>query len=343
MPRIDIDRDSYVRRMDRRVRWGWRVSRVRRGLGAKTQPLQAEAYDRAFRSDLDAVTYYYALRNDHLPDFEEPRWINEKIRWQFLNHDNPLMTLCADKVGVRSYLAYKGSEIRAPELYGIFASREEMMQSELPDRYILKASFGWSQNYFVDEAVLPQRQRLAASLAEWSEWDHWRVLGELHYRDIEKRWFAEEILGPVPKIREFKFYCIHGQPIFVLCITDRVNGRFRHALYDTNWRPVDFHWNGHPSSIAGATERPAAFEQMVAEAKRLSEDFMHVRVDFMECEGRVVFSELTFSGGGARNPFVPVFKNELLGEMMDLRRSAEYLERGKAVTSSLRLAPAAAA
>ena len=86
MPRVDIDRDAYVRRMERRVRWGWRVSRMRRRLPGSNVPVQAAAYDRAFRSDAEAVTYHYAVRNDHLPDFDRPTWINEKVRWQFLNH-----------------------------------------------------------------------------------------------------------------------------------------------------------------------------------------------------------------------------------------------------------------
>lgn len=334
MPRFDLDRHAYLKEVDRRHRWAWRTARLRHGLGTLSRPVQAEAYARTFRSDLEAVTYHYAVRNAHMPDFETPRWINEKVRWQFLNHPNPLMTLAADKVAVRDYLRFKGAEIPAPELYGVFSTGEELAAARLPQRFVLKSSFGCGQHHFLDEVEPVRRRALASRLRRLGEWDHWRILGEMHYRGIRKRWLAEENVGPVESIQEYKFYCLHGQPIFVLYISDRGPGRFRHALFDLNWGPVEFQWNGHPET-AERPRRPANFEKMVAEAKRLSEDFLHVRVDFLQQGDRTYFSELTFSGGGARNPFVPYFHNEVLGEMLDLGHADVYLERGHQIARAL--------
>lgn len=334
MPRFDRDRNAFLKEIERRQRWAWRMARVRHGLGRLSRPVQAEAYDQTFRSDLDAVTYFYAERNDHMPDFDNPRWVNEKIRWQFLNHPNPLMTLAADKAAVRDYLKLKGAELPAPEMYGVFSTGEELAAARLPRRYVLKSTFGCGRHHFLDEAEPVRRRAIASRLSELGDWDHWRIMGELHYRGIPKRWLAEENVGPVDTIKEYKFYCLHGQPIFVLYISDRAPGGFRHALFDINWGPVDFHWNGHPES-ATRPPRPKAFEQMVAEAKRLSEDFLHVRVDFLQQGDRTYFSELTFSGGGARNPFVPYIQNEVLGEMLDLSHADAYLERGRRVVERL--------
>lgn len=334
MPRFDLDREAYLKEIDRRHRWAWRVARLRHGVGTLRRPVQAEAYDRTFRSDREAVTYHYAARNSHMPDLDTPRWVNEKVRWQFLNHPNPLMTLAADKAAVRSYLRYKEAEIPAPELYGVFASGEELVNARLPRRFVLKSTFGCGKHHFIDEAEPLRRRALASQLYRLGEWDHWRIMGEMHYRGIPKRWLAEENVGPVDSITEYKFYCLHGQPIFVLFISERSPGRFRHALFDLNWGPVDFHWNGHPET-AERPRRPADFERMVAEAKRLSEDFLHVRVDFLQQGGRTYFSELTFSGGGARNPFVPHFHNEVLGDMLDLSHANAYLERGQRIVRAL--------
>ena len=331
-----------MRRVERRHLWAWRLAKLRRRVVRTSTSLQAEAYQRAFPHDIDAVTYHYAVKNDHLPDFDNPSWVNEKIRWQFLNHQNPLMTLGADKAAVRDYLAYKGAEIRAPELYAVVSTGQELVEADLPERYVLKSTFGYSQNHFVQETGGAERRRLAGKIAEWNAWDHWRLMGELHYRGIEKRWLAEEVICDLQKVREYKFYCLHGQPIFVLYITERQDGGYKHALFDMNWRPLDFHWNGHARSTAAPPQRPDDFEKLVAEAKRLSEDFMHVRVDFLQSDTRYYFSELTFSGGAARNPFVPFIKNEILGEMLDLSRAGEYLERGRAITSILGAQRAAA-
>jgi hypothetical protein len=188
--------------------------------------------------------------------------------------------------------------------------------------------------------VVP-RKSLAARVAEWNDWDHWRFMAELHYRGIPKRWLAEEVIGSVEQIRECKFYCILGEPIFVLYITDRSETKYNCALLDLKWQQADYHWSDYPATIR-APERPAAFEQMLAEARRLSEDFLHVRVDFMEINRKPYFSELTFSGGGARNPFMPKLQNEALGERMDLSLAPSYLERGIRIASHLQAMRAAA-
>ena len=80
---------------------------------------------------------------------------------------------------------------------------------------------------------------------------------------------------------------------------------------------------------------------MLAEARRLSEDFLHVRVDFLRFDGRLVFSELTFANLAAGVPFAPKWMNRELGSMMDLRRAPGYLERGHRIAEHLRWRSAA--
>ena len=303
-------------------------------MGLAQRPEQAEIYDRTFRSDLEAVSYYYALKNDHLPDFDNPVWINEKVRSQFVGPANPLMGLAADKIAVRDYLRFKGAEIAAPELIATGSSPGDLAATRLPARFALKASVGSGQNHLEHEACPTDRSRLVAMLKCWSEHDHWRHLGELHYRGVPKRWLIEELVTPHDRVVDYKFFCIHGEPVFVLVIADRVGRDYSCALFDLDWKPVDYHWRGFPTSLRGV-DRPARLGQMIEEARRLSEDFLHVRVDFMQCGERLLFSELTFSGGAARNPFEPLLKNVEFGGMLDLAQSPTYLSRGKQIAASL--------
>jgi TupA-like ATPgrasp len=334
MPMPMSDRDGFVRRVERRraaVRWGYHA---RRGIGLAPQWGQAEIYDGTFRSDHEAVSYFYALKNDHLPDFDRPTWINEKIRWQFVHHPNPLMGLAADKLTVREYLRYKGASLPAPEIVASGATVQELRQARLPQRYVLKASAASGQNHFEDPASPTPRATLAAKFERWALYDYWRYAAELHYRGLPHRWLAEELLGPREGIVEYKFYCIHGEPMFILVISDRRGPRYSSALFDLDWRPVDFHWRGY-SPDAKSTPRPARLGTMIEEARRLSEDFLHVRVDFMQVGQRLLFSELTFSGGAARNPLVPLVRNVEIGALLDLRRAPEYLERGERIARQL--------
>ena len=334
MPRLLSDRDNFVRKIERRRDTVRFVSHAKHRFGLAPRPSRAEVYDATFRSDEEAVSYFYALRNDHLPDFANPTWINEKVRWQFLHHANPLMSLAADKIAMRDYLRFKGSVFAPPEIVAMGSTPEELLAADLPRRYVLKAAAGSGQNHFEDGTRATPRAELLAKLDYWDRHDYWRHAGEMHYRAIEKRWLVEELVTPSDRIIEYKFYCIHGEPIFVLVISDRVGTRYKCALFDLDWKPAGFHWRDFPATAA-STERPAALATLIDEARRLSEDFLHVRVDFMQCGDRVLFSELTFSGGAARNPFVPLVKNVEFGRMVDLARAPEYLARGQQIAAGL--------
>ena len=100
------------------------ASRRSRGVFPATRrSLQAAAYDRTFRSDEEAVSYHYAGRNDHLPDFANPTWMNEKVRWQFLNHPNPLIQIAADKVGGPRLPALQGRPDPRARALGVGTTR----------------------------------------------------------------------------------------------------------------------------------------------------------------------------------------------------------------------------
>ena len=334
MPLLDADRDGFVRKIERQrdaVRW---VSHARHRVGLARKPSQAEVYNATFWSDEEAISYFYALRNDHLPDLENPTWINEKVRWQFLHHPNPLMSLAADKIAMRDYLRFKGAAFAAPDILAMGETAEDLEKATLPRRFVLKATASSGQNHFEDGARPTPRAELVAKLNQWNSLDYWRHAGEMHYRGMRKRWLIEELVTPSDKLVEYKFYCLHGEPIFVLVISDRVGTNYNCALFDLDWKPVDYHWRGYPAT-ARTTGRPAMLDRLIEQAKLLSEDFMHVRVDFMQCGDRVLFSELTFSGGAARNPFVPLVKNVELGRMLDLDRAPEYLSRGQHVSAAL--------
>jgi hypothetical protein len=335
MPRLDLDRDEFVRRMERRRRWAHRRGWLRGKLGSLPRKgWQAMIYDLVFRSDAEAVAYHYALANDHMPDFEAPAWINEKVRWQFLNHPNPLMSLAADKIAVRSYLKLKGAAIAAPELIATGTAPAQLAEIDLPERFVLKSANGSGQNHV--EACRPAtpRQALVEMAEGWRRWDHWRRTGELHYRALPKRWLVEEFIPARREQLEFKFFCLQGEPVFVTVITERRGAAYRKAAYDLHWNRLELGVRGAETDPR-PVPRPPELDQMIDEARRLSADFLHVRVDFMKFDGRLLFSELTFANLAAREPFEPLAANRELGERMDLARAPDYLERGRRAASEL--------
>ncbi|WP_299129849.1 ATP-grasp fold amidoligase family protein [uncultured Amaricoccus sp.] len=341
MPRHDVDRDAYVARISRRRRWVGRCARALKHLGLVRRPIQQIVYETVFRSDADVLSYTYAQTNDHLPDLAAPVWFNEKIRWLFLNHPNPLMTLVADKIAVRDYVAYKGATIAPPRIIATGEAPEELATAKLPPEFALKSSYGSGQNHIEFGHSRTPRAKLAAKVRDWMGYDQWRRTGEFHYRDVPKRWLVEELLPCGPDQVEYKIFCIMGRPEFILVLTERDDKGYKRMVYDTDWQPVDFHWKVSPPVPEKPMPRPALLDTMLEDARKLSEDFLQVRVDFLQCGDRTVFSELTFASAAARVPFTPVEANARLGAMIDLDRAPEYLARGMRVAADLGWPPRA--
>ena len=342
MPIHGRRRQDFVRRIELRLGLARGIGHLRRNVLGSPQSLQALTYDAAFRSDREALTYFYCTGNDHFPDLDEPSWIDEKIRWQLLNHPNPLVTLAADKLAVRDYLRWKGARIDPPRLLASGTDPDAVRRLDLPDRFVLKSNFASGHNYIVAEGGrrLPKAE-LVEQLRRWMAIDYWRKNGELQYRDIPKRWLVEEYLPAVREKVEYKAFCFHGEPMCFLVITERdYLGRqgkagILHAFYDPDWRRLDMGMRGFPTDPR-PLPRPAELPLLVSEARRLSADFMQVRVDFLKFDGRLTFSELTFSCNGARVPYTPDPQNAAMGALMDLTRSEHYLEIGRGAMQAMR-------
>ncbi len=336
MPCVEIDRDAYMARFDLRRRWIRRLGLLLRRAGLLREPLQQFVYDRLFLKDAEVVTFAYAKTNDHLPNLDHPTWYNEKIRWLFLNHPNPLMSLVADKVAVRDYLAFRGARIKPPALIAFGTESADLATVELPEEFVLKSTFGSGQNHIELAWMKTPRAALVKLCAGWSEYDQWRNTGELHYRGIPKRWLVEEYVSSRQGQVEYKIFCMMGEPVFILVITER-NGpkNYKRMLYDTQWNPVHFHWQVSPPIDENPVPRPVALEEMLADARLLAADFLQVRVDFLNCDDRTVFSELTFASAAARIPFTPVEANIEMGNLIDLDQAEEYLAHGQQVVAEI--------
>jgi len=343
MPLAHASRNAFVARIDRRRRLAYHWVRAQRKLGVLRKPHQAAIYDATFQSDAEVVSYFYAKHNDHLPDFDHPLWINEKIRWQFLHHPNPLMSLVADKISVRDYLRHTGVETRAPEIFAT-GTGAGALPARLPPRFVLKSAYGSGQNLVVDGSAPVSREKLARAVAEWEAWDQWRVTGEFHYRDLPKRWLIEEYLPATTDKLEYKVFCTLGEPIFISAITERGCGWLKRAYYDPDWNRCDF--DMHVPGVITETRpvpRPPELDLMLADARRLSGDFLNVRVDFLKFDGQLAFSELTFASLGARAPYEPREVNIDLGARMDLAKAPELMKRGRRIAAQLGWTPGEAA
>ena len=92
--------------------------------------------------------------------------------------------------------------------------------------------------------------------------------------------------------------------------------------YDLNWKLTDLETGikGFYRNPDVVFERPKNLDLMLKYSKKLSEDFVFVRVDFYNINGKIYLGEMTFSP--SNNGFALKNRNQSLeiGKLIDLKK-----------------------
>ena len=225
-------------------------------------------------------------------DLSDPKTLADKICWIELNTDQALTACCTDKWAVRDYVAEKGLANLLVPAYGPWERAEDIDVDSLPQAFALKAAHGCEMNYLVpDKGTLDEADMLAHA-RKWLGEDYARACVEPHYKLVPRRVYAEDFIGGMDEIVDYKFHCLNGEPRFVLTCSERDRG-LKLNLYDLDWNPI----GGLQGPMRNCKQiaRPKLLAEMIDVARALSAEFDFVRVDLYESDGKVMFGELTFS------------------------------------------------
>ena len=272
------------------------------------------------------VNYQYLHRKVGVPtprlDLAHPRRFNEKIIWLKTRYRHPGAAVLADKVRVKEHVAKLIGPEHVIPTFGVFSSAEEIDFDSLPESFVLKANHGSGWNLIVTDKRSLDYSTTRKTLNGWLQRNYYRQGREYQYRDIPPRILAEKLLRLESggDLRDFKFFCFDGQPMFVQVDFDRHVAHKRN-FYSTDWERLPFTilFPAYP----GDEPRPRSLEAMVEIASRLSSGLPFVRVDLYECDGTVFFGELTFHPGGGFEPISPPEWDVTLGDFLHLPSSRE--------------------
>ena len=162
------------------------------------------------------------------------------------------------------------------------------------------------------------KKRAVKQLNHWLKEDFGLVSGEPHYSKIKRRIICEEFLEG--ELIDYKFYCFNGEPRFYYAAITP-NGDFHNNMICDFFKPngelADFYRLDH-NRFDICPEVPDNLSQMLEIARRLSEDFVFVRVDLMNVRDNLYFSELTFTPSAGMMPLAPDDADEMIGKWLDL-------------------------
>ena len=243
---------------------------------------------------------------------------NQKIQWIKLYGITPLMRDCTDKVKVRDFVREKiGDEYLKPALQIVRNEKLEVRSDnsisnsslltpnlfdkvdfeKLPDSFVIKCNHGCKWHYIIkNKEEYLKNKRLVditrRNITGWLEQDYsfWGGF-EMQYHGIEPKILIEPLLREKINIKckQIQVYCFYGYPkLFV-----KFYGDSSISLYNENLEFINDILS--PDDVKINNSADYLIKQTVDLSKKLSKDFIFVRVDWMIYNNKLFFEELTFS------------------------------------------------
>lgn len=248
------------------------------------------------------------------PDLDCPSTFNEKMMAMMIGEPDPLVTKLADKYLVRSWVEEKiGTEYLVPSL-GCWEDPDDIDFTKFPEKYVLKTNHGCGWNIIVDG-----RKKVSADFIRW-QLRHWLKQNfaaynfEMQYRDIQPCILGEEYIeNHDGDIEDYKVFCFHGKPRYVMYLFNRKQG-LKMAFYDLQWKKMPFAYS-YPM-YSGEVPSPRCLNQMLELSEALADGFQQVRIDwYITNDGALRFGEMTFTSCAGHAKWNPPEWDERLGEL----------------------------
>lgn len=266
---------------------------------------------------LEEISNIYITTMGKIPNLESPTAYTERVNANKIYMGNEKYAVLADKYLVKEYIKIELGEQYVVPLFGVWNKAEEINYDSLPDQFVLKVNNASGKNILVKNKKGLNIEETNKKLNVWLEENHEYVGFELQYRGIQPKIICEEYLdGLAENVYDYQFFCFHGEPKYIWCISGSHRVGCRASFYDLDWNMQPFSF-GYPKDDQVAP-RPSKLEEMIEVSKKLSKGFEHVRVDLYELpEGRVLFGEMTFQTWGGFRRFYPPEYDYIMGKMYD--------------------------
>ena len=243
------------------------------------------------------ISYQYKYITHHKLDWKGLNRYTEKLQYLrlYVYPKNDLVSKCAGRVGVREYVKEQGFDELLIKIYGVFDRFEDIDFSKLPNQFVLKCSHGCAMNYICYDKSKINYEELKKKFNKWLKTNYGKKTLELHYSKIKPQIIIEELMlenGKLPT--EYKIHVFNGKAKNLYVVTSR-GVDIKYNNYYIDWTPFDgSQFNGWKKTDY-PLKKPSNFDEMVVVAEKLASKFPFVRVDLYNINGKIYFSEMTFT------------------------------------------------
>lgn len=249
---------------------------------------------------ISPVTYVklqYRYITHHPCNLKHPTRYTEKLQYLrlFVYPKDPLVSQCAGRVGVRDYIASLGHEDLLVPIIGIYDRFEDIDFDALPKSFVIKTTHSSQWNMLVRDKAEFDIEKARKAFHKWLSTDYGKFTMERHYSPIKPQIIIEHFLGDTVTLpTEYKIHVYNGVAKNLYVVTGRGTD-IRYTQLYIDWTPFDgSQFNGWKKADV-TPAKPPHWEKMVALAEEISKPFPFVRADFYEVDGKIYFSEMTFT------------------------------------------------
>ena len=252
--------------------------------------------------------------------------IQEKLKYLIVHESPDYKSKIADKILVHEYSKkILGKDICVP-IIKIYEDAKDIKMEELPDKFVLKCNHGSGMNILCNNKSNFDLKSAKLLLNNWKDINFGLIRSEFQYINIKRKIFSEIYLKD--NIEDYKIYCFHGIPKFIRVqkIINETNEKINN-YYDLNWKLTNIE-TGLPGFYRRPDiifEKPKNFDLMLEYSKKLSEEFVFVRVDLYNINGKIYLGEMTFSPSNFKFKLKDRNQSIELGNLIDINKIKKYL------------------
>ncbi|WP_438569224.1 ATP-grasp fold amidoligase family protein [Cetobacterium sp.] len=248
---------------------------------------------------------------------DNPITYNEKLQWLKLNDKKDEYTNLVDKIEVRNYIKKLIGEEYLVPLIGIYNKANDIDFNNLPKKFVIKCNHDSGNIWICKNKKNFDIEKTKKEINKALKKNYYYQGYEYPYKNITPKILIEEYLedNETKDLYDYKFFCFSGK-VKTLFIASNRQKDVRFDFFDTNFNKLEVmqYYKNSKKYI----KKPKNFEKMIELSEILSQKIKHVRVDFYEVNGKILFGELTFYHFGGFKKFTPEDFDIFMGKFLDI-------------------------
>lgn len=274
-------------------------------------------------SDKLYIKIYFKAYQGYKLNLDSPQTFNEKLQWLKLYDRNEKYTMLTDKYMVREYIKNEIGEEYLIPILGAWDNANQINFDKLPNQFVLKCNHDSGSVVICKNKEELNIKEAICKLNKALKKQYFWKSREYNYKNIKRKIIAEKYMEDEEEhdLKDYKFFCFNGEPKFIQVDMGRFTNHIRN-FYTTDWNyiPVNFNCYNDEKVIV---QKPKKLEEMLSLVKKLSKNFVMVRVDLYQINGKIYFGEMTFHHGGGGDRIRPFEYDKEWGKYIKLDQLIE--------------------